>query len=272
MVAIRAGDTEALATQLEREPSLATSRSSCSHPTLMQCLVLDGKEHDPKTQLAMARLLRAAGSEVDGPLLASASVANSVLASYLLDEGAAIDGRDELLGGWSPLEEALYWGHEEMASWLLRRGASVGTLRAAAALGRVDIMEACLGAEGVIDVERAGAINSPFMESYPEQRSNESQDVLDNALIYAAAAGQLGAVDWLVAQGARVDSIPPGFDFLGTPLHNAAIRGRRSMCEHLLELGADPNRRDEKVQQTPAGWARHGGHDDLATWLEDFRR
>jgi ankyrin repeat protein len=38
-------------------------------------------------------------------------------------------------GRWSPLEEALYWGHEATVSLLLERGAAVNNLRTAAALG-----------------------------------------------------------------------------------------------------------------------------------------
>ena len=53
-----------------------------------------------------------------------------------------------------------------------------------------------------------------------------------------------------------------------TALHWAAIRNRREMCDLLLEGGADPAIEDLTVHQTPAGWARHDGHDPLAAHLQ----
>ena len=268
MTAIKHGRASVLAKLIESFPGLATSSSSCSHPNLMQCLVLDGKDLESETQLDMARCLRAAGSEIDGPLIAASSVGNLVLGRYLIDEGAAIDGRADLLGGWSPLEEALYWGHDDMVRLLLERGASVRNLRCAAGLGRLDIVSAFFDADETLNVERAGAINSPFMSFHNDHHSTDPQDVLDNALVYAAAAGESATVELLLERGARVNAIPPGFDFRGTPLHYAAMRGERVVCEQLLAHGADPEMLDPKVEQTPAGWARHGGHEDLARQLE----
>ena len=43
---IRHGKLRTLKAILSVRPSLAQARSSCSHPTLMQCLVLDARELD----------------------------------------------------------------------------------------------------------------------------------------------------------------------------------------------------------------------------------
>jgi hypothetical protein len=40
-----------------------------------------------------------------------------------------------------------------------------------------------------------------------------------------------------------------------TPLHVAALNGRREIVEVLLEAGADINARDATFDATPAGWA-----------------
>ena len=44
IAAIKAGDWARFRTLLREDPSLATARSSTSHPTLLQCVVLDGKD------------------------------------------------------------------------------------------------------------------------------------------------------------------------------------------------------------------------------------
>src|SRR6185369_5338232 len=94
--AVKADDLQRLLDLVRADPTLATSRSSRSHPTLLQCLVLDATNSANK--LAMARLLVDAGAELNGPLSACASCDNVEVAELLLDSGAAVNGA----GGWSP--------------------------------------------------------------------------------------------------------------------------------------------------------------------------
>jgi len=53
-----------------------------------------------------------------------------------------------------------------------------------------------------------------------------------------------------------------------TALHLAAQSGKREAAEALLELGADASIRDALHDGPPAGWARFGGHTELAEFLE----
>src|SRR5688572_15222203 len=117
--AIKSDDLETLKSLVTADPSLATSRSSTSHPTLLQCLVLEGKGQPHHDQ--MVQLLIDAGADLDGPFVAAASIDNRRAAELLLDNGAAIDGT----GGWSPLEEALYWHSKHVLALLVERGATV---------------------------------------------------------------------------------------------------------------------------------------------------
>src|SRR5215204_2722223 len=153
--AMRAADVAKLRALLVADPSLATARSSRSHPTLLQALVLEGK--DKPKNVEMVQVLIDAGAELNEPLGAAASIDNRGAAELLLDHGAAVDGT----GGWSPLEEALYWNSRNVLALLLERGAKVQNLRTAAGLGRTDLIESYFNADGSLKPE-AGKINWPW--------------------------------------------------------------------------------------------------------------
>lgn len=277
--AIESGDVERLRALVHADPSLATSRSSTSHPTLLQCLVLNGKGQ-PR-QLEMARVLIDAGADVDGPLGACASCDNVAAATLLLDSGAAVDGT----GGWSPLEEALYWNSQGVIELLVRRGASTRNLRIAAGLGRVDIMKTFFADDDRLRSD-AGPVNWPWGDLSVIERSNhppdgkrmlaekfasfhqDRQGILDNAFVYACMHGHVDAATFLLGKGARINVIPGGFDYSGTALHYAALNGRREMVEFLIDQGADVTITDTKVGGTPAGWAEYGGHPEIKERLD----
>jgi ankyrin repeat protein len=100
--------------------------------------------------------------------------------------------------------------------------------------------------------------------------SNDSQDIINNAFVYACIHNQIDAAKLLLEKGAEVNAVPPGFDYSGTALHNAAHHGHRALVEFLVEHGADVNLKDTKVGSTPAGWAEHGGHPELKNYLEQI--
>ena len=277
--AIKSGDLETFKALVAADPALATTRSSKSHPTLLQCVVLDGK--DKPHNVEMARILIEAGAELNEPLIAAGSIDNRPVAELLLDRGAAIDGT----GGWSPLEEALYWNSQNAIALLLERGAKVQNLRIAAGLGLTDLIETFFDADGDLKPE-AGRIDWPFGSLEMIARSNHnargkqmladrinswSQDrvgIIDNAFVYACMHGHIEAAKLLLAKGAQINSIPGGFDYAGTGSHYAALNGHRPMIKFLLDHGADRNIKDTKVGSTPAGWADHGGHPELRELLQ----
>ena len=261
---INSGDLEGLKALIDQDPSLATARSSTSHPTLLQCLVLDGLHLPNKVE--MAQVLIDAGANINGGLAAAASIDNVECAKVLLDAGADVNGT----GGWSPLEEALYWGNHGLIDLLLERGASMHNLRVAAGLGKVDLIESFFNPDGSLK-ETAGKIDWPFGDltclQQPDKEASDRQNIINNAFIYACAHNQIEAAKLLLQKGAEINAIPPGFDYAGTALHNAALKGHRDMVDFLLEQGADPNIKDEKVHNTAAGWADYGGYKDLRDYL-----
>jgi len=277
--AINSGDIDGLRALLSQDPTLATARSSKSHPTLLQCLTLDARDVPNKVDLA--RLLVDAGAEINGPLLACASINNVEVAGYLLDVGAAVNGR----GDWSPLEEALYWGNDDVRDLLLKRGASVHNLRIAAGLGRVDLIKNFFNRDASLKRE-AGELHWPFEDSLTsnspravktkpqlnESWAHQSLDIINNAFVYACTHNHIDAAKFLLQKGADINSIPPGFHYPGTALHNAAIRGHRRMVEWLLENGADPYAKDGERGGSAASWAAYGGHLELKDYLEQIAK
>ena len=278
MAAMKAGNIDELRSILRQDPSLATARSSRSHPTLLQCLALDAV--DVPNKVEMAQVLIDAGAELDEPLVAACSIGNVEVAAALLDAGAAIDRPN----GWSPLEEALYWGNNRMVALLLERGASISNLRTAAGLGRMDLLKSFFDSDGKLKPE-AGKIKWPFggleecnfegkikaeLLAKIAQWSNEPEEIINNAFIYACMHNQIEAAKFLLEKGADINAIPPGFDYAGTGLHYAALNGHRPMVDFLLERGADPKIKDTKVGSLPSGWANHGGHPELRDYLESL--
>jgi ankyrin repeat protein len=276
--AMRAGDVGKLRALVAADPSLVTARSSKSHPTLLQALVLDGK--DKPNNLEMVQVLVDAGAELDEPLVAASSIDNRAAAELLLDRGAAIDGT----GGWSPLEEALYWNSRNTLALLLERGAKVQNLRTAVGLGRTDLIESYFNADGSLKPE-AGEIDWPFgnldsiacsnhdpavkqmLADRVNAWSQDQQGIVNNAFVYACMHGHIEAAQLLLDNVAEINVIPGGFDYAGNGLHYAALNGHRAMVEFLLAHGADRTIKDTKVGSTAAGWADYGGHAELRDFL-----
>lgn len=277
--ALKSDDVDRLRKLVREDPSLATSRSTTSHPTLLQCLVLDRKNSFARVEMAI--ILIDAGADLDGPLIACASCDNVEVAALLLERGAAMSGN----GGWSPLEEALYWNSQGVKALLLERGASIHNLRIAAGLGRTDLTASFFDTDGNLKAE-AGNINWPWGGIEEAERSNftrqgkdklistirswanDRQDIINNAFVYACMHSQIDAAKLLLNKGAQIDAIPGGFDYSGTALHYAALNGHQTMVQFLCEQGADPRIKDTKVAGTPAGWAEYGGHPEIKSYLE----
>jgi len=199
IAAIQSGDVDRLRALVSEDPTLATSRSSASHPTLLQCLVLSGR--DAPNKIEMAQVLINAGADLNGPLGACGSCNNVETAALLLDCGAAINGS----GGWSPLEEALYWNSRDVIDLLLQRGASICNLRIAAGLGRTDVIQSFFSSDCSLKPE-AGTINWPWGDLKVIEHSNfdregkdklaakfaswtnDRQSIINNAFVYACTA------------------------------------------------------------------------------------
>jgi ankyrin repeat protein len=307
--ALKARDRVALGALLDRHPGLVSARGTNGNDLLglaagMTCgardkgvvLELLGRGADP-----------GAANDRGWTPLHQAGYGNDVeLARLLLEAGARIDAEGHGTGG-TPLAAALFWGHVEAAGVLAERGVVPGNLRVAAGLGRLDLIAALVDARGgLAPAAFAGrGFYRPHTGFPPWQPSDDRQEVLDEALVWAAKSDREGVLGRLVELGADVDGDPYrgtaliwaaargrvasirrllalGADpdrratFGGpehgegvTALHIAAQSGRRAAVEALLDAGADPAIADAIYEGTPAGWAEHGGHRALANLLRE---
>jgi ankyrin repeat protein len=291
--AVEDGDRDRLAGLLDEHPELVRMRGTNGNDLLgmagdlesVTLLIDRGADVNRGNDYGWTKLHQA-GYGNDRPL-----------AELLLPVGARTDLSARGDGG-TPLVCALFWGHREVVDLL---GLAPRNLRVAAGLGRVDLIDELVGTPA------AGAHRAFYRPhgGFPAwQPSDDPQEILDEALVWAAKADRVEAIDRLVQLGADVQADP----YRGTPLAWAATNGRVAAVRRLVELGADPNGRgtfggpdhgegvpplhlaaqagpeatvdlllelgadpairDAIYDGTAAGWAAHGCRPDLADRLE----
>jgi ankyrin repeat protein len=244
--ALLGGDVARLRDLLERNPDLIRARSARAHrATLLHYVAANGVERQrtPPNAVEVARLLLEAGAEVDASantysggnaqttmnlLVSSVHPASAglqeELVELLLDFGAAIDGVDD---DGSPLMTALAFGYGSAAATLARRGARIDNVVAAAALGRIALLERL--------VDRGDSIKASLAALYWIPVPVDRRARLGHALSWAAAFGEAQAVELLLDRG--VD--PAGSDRSDmTALHWAAANRHLQIVGLLLERGA----------------------------------
>ena len=268
--AVITGDIAALRSLLDADPELVRARSTRITPhdpprhgaTLLHYLAANGVEGyrqlSPPNAVEVARLLLERGAEVDaladmygGQCTTMSMLVSSTppaqagvqvpLVETLIDSGASVEARGD--GAWtSPLLTALVFGFRDTADALVRRGAPVDTLTAAAGLGRVDRARALLPSADADDRHRALAL--------------------------AAQLGHAEVVALLLDAGEDPNRYnPKGGHAHSTPLHQAALANHEAVVRLLVERGARLDMRDTIYKATPLGWAQHGGHAEIAAYL-----
>jgi ankyrin repeat protein len=165
-------------------------------------------------------VLVVAGAEVNArspplhtgaPLHWAASSDDVEVLDALLDAGADIEAPGAVIGGGTPLDDAVAFGQWNAARRLVERGASLRVWHAAA-LGRLDVLR-----------DRFAAGEPP------------GRDDVTEAFWAACHGGQREAAQYLLDRGADRDWV--GYDGL-TPLDVARRSGARDVADWLEAEGA----------------------------------
>ncbi|HWI71267.1 MAG TPA: ankyrin repeat domain-containing protein [Baekduia sp.] len=301
-LALESRDHAALAELLSRFPELARARGTNGN-------ALINMAGDAET----LTLLLDAGADIAHanahgwtPLHQAAYGDRADLAALLLRRGAPADVSGRGAGG-TPLVVALFWGHHAVVDVLLEAGRHPDNLRVAAGTGDVERIAALVPSPGSPS-DAAGALRGFYRPhgGFPAwSPSDDPQEILDEALSWAARSDRADAVELLVARGADLNAdvyrgtaltwaaatgavaainrlIPLGADvnqqatFGGpthgenvTALHIAAQSGQTDAVNALLTAGADPSIRDSLYNGPASGWAEQGGHAALAATLRE---
>ncbi|MCO1656845.1 ankyrin repeat domain-containing protein [Pseudonocardia humida] len=196
-------------------------------------------------------LLRAQGAPralLEDQLSVAAEHDRPEWARLALDAGAHPDGlgtRHPIRHGATPYRLAIARGNLRVAELLRAAGATVPP---------TDPVDDLLTALLAGNRATALAADAPLLAAARARRPD--------AVRTAAEVGRREAVRLLAELG--FDLHPAGD---ATPLHQAAHAGDAAMVDLLLELGADPARRDTRFDATPLDWAEHNHQDATAALL-----
>lgn len=268
--AVITGDLPSLRSLLSKHPDLVLARSTriTNHDpakhraTLLHYIAANGiegyRQKTPKNAVAIAKALLKAGADPDAlagmyggrcttmsMLVSSSHPAQAgvqvALVNTLCDYGASVEPLGSKRWG-SPLMTALTFGFLNAAKALVRRGANVNDLAAAAGLGRL------------ADAERLLKSASP-----------KSRHL---ALALSAQLGHADTVKLLLDAGQNPNRYnPAGNHSHATPLHQAVCAGRMSVVRLLVARGARLNMKDKIYDGTPLDWAFHCGQPAIEKYL-----
>lgn len=267
------GDADTLTRLLREEPDLVRARSTrvchfeppVHRSTLLHYLAANGvesyRQRSPKNAVAIAKILLDAGADPNAlqdsyggqnttmSMLVSSTPPKEAgvqvpLVEILIDYGAAIVPTGA--GNWtSPVETALVFSMCDAADALVRRGAPIDTVAAAAGLGRIEDVRRMLPSATAGDRHRAMAL--------------------------AAQCGHADVLALLVDAGEDPNRFnPPGCHSHSSPLHQAIAAGHLEVVELLIDRGARLDIKDSIYQGTPLGWAEHCNRPEIASYLESL--
>lgn len=224
--AIHAGDVEALQRLLVAHPELATAALGTTGPdgmtrTLLH-VVTDWPGHYPNGPQSIAVLVgagadvnaRFTGPHTETPLHWAASSDDVDVIDALLDHGANIEADGAVIGGGTPLDDAVAFAQWGAARRLLGHGAKLSLFNAAA-LGELDYVR---------------------NHTSPEAPADD----LDRAFWGACHGGQQATAQYLLDLGADRNWIAP-WDGM-TPLDTARRNDFEEFAGWLVAQGCHPGR------------------------------
>ena len=257
-----AGDFGLFKSLLEQNPELVTQKSTdrADSPNLIQFIVVEGGLGKIPDAARFLRFLIAAGSTTERQLVAAASVNARDLVDVLLDAGSDINEG----AAWSAIEEALYWGHRQMADYLLSLpGGEIKTLCSAAMTGNLTKLESFF-ADGKLS-ESALPVHFPWG---PIENSTE-KDALEQAFILALRHEQYEAASFLLEKGADINGVARAHHEECTALHQAVYLNDIAMIDWLLDRGATGDIEDNRFGDNAMEWAKKLERSDVESHLKN---
>ncbi|MFN0106292.1 MAG: ankyrin repeat domain-containing protein [Bryobacteraceae bacterium] len=215
--AIQIGDISSLRQVLEDHPGLVNERID-GQRTLLH-VATDWPGNFPNNAVTVVVLI-ASGAAVNSPFIGRhsetplhwAASGNDVdVLDVLLDHGADIEAPGGVIGGGTPLADAVSFGQWRAARRLVERGAAA-TLWQAAALGLMD-----------------------RVKPYFAKDSSPSAAEVTQAFWCACHGGRRVAAEYLLGRGVDLNWV--GYDGL-TPLDAASRNGAESVVDWLRGIGA----------------------------------
>jgi uncharacterized protein len=211
--AIRSGDVRKLAQLLAENPELVHIRLIRNRTLFTQ--LADWPRRWPR-RLESAALLIAAGADINArsdideeaetTLQEAVSCYDASLTELIVEAGASVDGLDD---DRRPMAEALFYQSHAAAKVLADHGATID-LEFAAGLGRMDLMPAFFDAGGKL-LPSAGGHHPPVTPAPVPPEPGAGNELLEQALVYAAIGGQQDTAAFLIDHGADVNAEPSGF-------------------------------------------------------------
>ena len=264
------GDIETLKELVADDPRIVRARSSrvnhadppMHRSTLLHYVAANGvegyRQRSPENAADIARLLLSKGADPNALSFAYGGTCTTLallvsstppakagvqvpLIEVLIDFGASMLPYGE--GHWtSPLETALVFGKHDAAQALVRRGAPVQSLAAAAGLGYLDEVKRMLPQSTATDRHRALAL--------------------------AAQSGRAEVVAALLDAGEDPNRFNPAGTHSHTPpLHQAIAAGHIDVVKLLIDRGARLDIKDTIHHGTPLGWANYCKQPAIADYL-----
>jgi ankyrin repeat protein len=238
------------------------------------------KRYSERAAIEEAERARLAASEEGTKLFFSASASGNIKdVKHCLAVGADVNVKD--LYGRTPLHRAAMRGHKEIVELLIAAGAEVNAknkksatpLHSTALFGHKEIAELLItkGADvnakdkdGETPLDWAKLHRRPEIADFLRKHGAKTSFELKASQYFIAAAGfSFEAVKHGLAAGANVNAT----DESGwTPLHRAAMRGRKEIAKLLIAKGADVNAKD-KDGLTPLHYAAMRGRKEIAELL-----
>ena len=240
------GDADALRAAIASDPEIVNMPWQGN--TLIEWATQPPHGVDP----AVVQVLIDHGAELDRALNLAACWNLADLCRQLLAAGADPAARAD--AGITPLESAAMHGSTDAADVLIGHGLHRPSLWLAAAVGDLDAVRNCVDRDGTL----TGAPGQHRPNWADVGRSpgaaptDDPEEIIGEALVFAAANGRVEVVDYLLAAGANIDARP----YRNTTGLHLAIQFRKlEMVRHLLVRGAATDIADDEHGGDAAGWA-----------------